>query len=168
MGKRFFKHSLINPITNVNILNERYEYCEKFIYNNTYIEVRKILSKICDLERFFKKIILKTLQPPEFVLIISSLLNLDEIFNILLKNNMELSDFSWSNQEQDLLINLINDLSEKLIYSEMEKVNLSQISKNIFKEGIYAEIDDIQKEFKRIQKDKKKQGVSKQELCTSR
>jgi DNA mismatch repair protein MutS len=147
MGKRFFKHSLINPITNVNILNERYEYCEKFIYNNTYIEVRKILSKICDLERFFKKIILKTLQPPEFVLIISSLLNLDEIFNILLKNNMELSDFSWSNQEQDLLINLINDLSEKLIYSEMEKVNLSQISKNIFKEGIYAEIDDIQKEL---------------------
>ena len=60
---------------------------------------------------------------------------------------MELSDFSWSNQEQDLLINLINDLSEKLIYSEMEKVNLSQISKNIFKEGIYAEIDDIQKEL---------------------
>ena len=29
----------------------------------------------------------------------------------------------------------------------MEKVNLSQISKNIFKEGIYAEIDDIQKEL---------------------
>ena len=147
MGKRFFKHSLINPITNYNLLNERYEYCEKFINNNLYLDVRKILSKICDLERFFKKIILKSLQPPEFVLVINSLSNLNDLIDLLLKNNFELEKFSLKNEEQDLLINLIDEFNEKLNYVEMEKVNLTQISKNFFKEGINTDIDNIQKEL---------------------
>lgn len=147
MGRRFFKHSLINPITNCNLLKEKYEYCEKFIHNNQYIEGRKILSKICDLERFFKKIILKTLQPPELVLVINSLINLNELFNLMSKNNFDLEKFSWFIEDQDLLINLIDDFNQKLNYVEMEKVNLTQISKNIFKEGFCIDIDNIQKEL---------------------
>ena len=147
MGKRYFRQCLINPLTNINIIKERYDFCEKFMNNNLYIEVRKILSKIFDLERFFKKIILKTLQPPEFVNIISSLKSLNELCDNLFKNNIDLNKFSFTDENQDLLIKLINDLDEKLNYIEMEKVNLNQISKNLFKENIHLEIDILQKEL---------------------
>ena len=145
MGKRYFRQCLINPLTNIKIIKERYDFCEKFMTNNLYIEVRKILSKISDLERFFKKIILKTLQPPEFVIVMTSLTSLNELCDILSKNNIDLDNFSWQNDNQDLLINLINDLNDKMNYTEMEKVNLNQISKNLFKENIHIEIDKIQK-----------------------
>jgi DNA mismatch repair protein MutS len=147
MGKRYFRQCLINPVTNINIIKERYDFCEKFINKNLYIEVMKILSKISDLERFFKKIILKTLQPPEFVIVITSLKSLNELCDILFINNIDLVKFSWTDENQDLLINLINDLNEKLNYIEMEKVNLNQISKNLFKENIHLEIDILQKEL---------------------
>lgn len=147
MGKRYFRQCLINPVTNINIIKERYDFCEKFINNNLYVEVMKILSKISDLERFFKKIILKTLQPPEFVIVITSLKSLNELCDLLFINNIDLNKFSWTDENQDLLINMINDLNEKLNYIEMEKVNLNQISKNLFKENIHLEIDILQKEL---------------------
>lgn len=147
MGKRYFRQCLINPLNNINIIKERYDFCEKFMNNNLYIEIRKILSKISDLERFFKKIILKTLQPPEFVIVIYSLKSLNELCDNLFKNNIDLNKFSLSCDNQDLLINLINDLDEKLNYIEMEKVNLNQITKNLFKENIHVEIDILQTEL---------------------
>jgi DNA mismatch repair protein MutS len=147
MGKRFFKQSLINPLTSVKIINERYLYCEKFIKKNLYIEVRKILSKICDLERFFKKIILNTLQPPELVNVLISLKSLIELYNIITVNNLELNSLSWSNEKQDMLNNLLEEYYKKLNFIEMEKVNLNQISKNLFKENIYPEIDDLQSQL---------------------
>ena len=147
IGKRFFTHSLVNPLTNIGLIQERYSYCEKFINNSLYNDVRKILSKISDIERLFKKIILKTLQPPEFVIIISSLINIIELYNTLIKNNIEITNLSWSDNKQCILNNLVNYYKDKLKFDEMEKVNVSQISKNLFKEDIYPEIDNIQKEL---------------------
>ena len=147
MGKRFFRQCLINPLTNVKILEERYQYCDKFINNDLYLEVRKILCKISDLERFFKKIILKTLQPPELVMVVTSLQTVNELYITLNTHNIDIKNLSWSSDNQELLNTLINEYNQKLNYIEMEKVNINQICKNLFKENIFPEIDNIQKDL---------------------
>ena len=73
IGKRYFKQCLINPLTNVDSIQQRYDHTEYFIKDSFYTQIRVFLSRISDLDRLFKRLIMKTLQPSEFTLINTSL-----------------------------------------------------------------------------------------------
>ena len=137
IGKRFFKQCLINPLTDPNKINERYEQCDMFIKNDLYKEVRIHLSKISDIERLYKRIILGTLQPSEFVSIHNSL----EALTILCKYNFK--NMNWTTDNQSCLEDFMIYYKKKFDLSEMEKVNLIQINKNIFNKGIHPELDSM-------------------------
>lgn len=141
IGKRFFKQCLINPLTDPIKINERYDQCEMFIKNDLYKEIRVHLSKISDIEKLYKRIILGSLQPSEFVNIHHSL----EAFLFLTKY------MNWTVHNQTCLEEFMNYYKTKFNLSEMEKVNLVQISKNIFNKDIYPELDSLENEISSLE-----------------
>ena len=142
MGKRFFKKALINPLINTQKIKKRYDMIDFFIKDNLYEVIRPFLSKISDLERLFKRLIIKNLQPCEFTMIDSSLLPMVEIFKILKEKNFKLKDVN--NEELNKFMNYYNS---KFNLEEMEKVNINQITKNIFNKNIFPELDKLEKEI---------------------
>jgi DNA mismatch repair protein MutS len=147
IGKRYFKHCLINPLTNINKIEERYNQIEYFTKNNIYKEVIPYLCKISDLEKLFKKIILQNLQPQQMNLIYNSLLSLQQMFIVLNNNNCDFEKLNWSIESQDKLCILIEYFIDKFNLEEMEKVNLTNINRNLFNKSIYPELDNLENEL---------------------
>ena len=147
VGKRYFKQCLTNPLVNTNKIQLRYTYIEYFIKDYFYEKIRTNLSKISDIERLFKRLIIKTLQPSEFGNVNNSLMSLKDIIELLTKNTCDFKNLRWEDENTSSLLNFINYYENKFDFHEMEKVNLNQITKNIFKEGVFQEIDDIQKKL---------------------
>jgi DNA mismatch repair protein MutS len=147
IGKRYFKHCLINPLIDFEKIKERYEQCDFFIKNDFYAKILPLLGKVCDLERLFKRILMKTIQPSEISNIYHSFTSLKEIYNILNNNNCNFNKLSWSLENQNILEEIISYFENKFNITEIEKVNLTQISKNIFNKGIYSELDIMENEL---------------------
>ena len=126
MGKRFFKKALINPLINIEKIKKRYDMIDFFIKDNLYEVIRPLLSKISDLERLFKRLIIKNLQPCEFIMIDSSLLPMVEILNILKEKNFKLKDVKC-----DELNKFINYYNSKFNLEQMEKVNLKMFFQSL-------------------------------------
>jgi DNA mismatch repair protein MutS len=138
MGKRYFIQSIINPLTSIEKIIERYDLCDFFIQDDLCDKVRVILCKIQDIDYFFKKISIKTLQPPELKNLYNSLESTYSLFT-LIKTTTSL--FHWSTEKQKSLNDLLNYIGKSYNFEEMEKVNTSQITKNIFKKGKYENLD---------------------------
>ena len=147
IGKRYFKHCLLNPLTNINIIKERYDITEYFIQNNFYDDCIPILSNISDLERIFKRFITISLQPFHFLSINKSVLSVQELYKILINNNCNLTKICWSDINQNKLNSFVEYINNKFNFNEMDKVIINQINKNIFNIGIYPEIDEMEKQI---------------------
>jgi len=154
IGKRYFEKCLLNPLTNVEDINDKYENIELMMLKNNsdnndnfiFETLRKKLKDFCDLERFFRKIFLLKLQPQEFINIYNSLklyldifkdiskfVKIDERFNKLTKLNNIIE-----------IIDLIKFLENNLNLDKIEEYNYDNINGHIFKKGVYKEIDDLQ------------------------
>ena len=147
IGKRFFKQCLVNPLTNAEKIRERYDMNDFFISDDFYNHIRQLLGNISDLERLFKRLIMKTLQPCEFVMINTSLTSFCEMFKILDDKKCNFSNLNWNLEKQLYLIKWIEYYQNLFNLNNMSSVNLLQITKNIFNHGIYPEIDKMQEEL---------------------
>lgn len=67
LGKRLLKERLLNPLTSVKKINNRYNEIEKLLKDNKYKNVEIMLKKIKDLDRLHRKLSLKKLNPCEFI-----------------------------------------------------------------------------------------------------
>ena len=66
MGSRLLRDKLLNPVFDINYLNEEYNLTE-YVLNNykQFLHIRKKLWELKDIERLERKIILKKIQPVE-------------------------------------------------------------------------------------------------------
>ena len=147
IGKRFFKESLLNPLTDIKNIEKRYLLCESFIENDIYIKTRELLCNISDLEKIFKKIIIKTIEPRQILQIHKSLHSLKELYFELKNNNFDFSKLNWNNDFQNNLLEFINFCENKFYLINLENTNINQISKNIFNKNVHPEIDNLEKEI---------------------
>lgn len=147
IGKRYFKHCLINPLTNVSKIKKRYNQTDYFIKNNLYKEVIPYLEKIYDLEKLFKKMILQNLQPSQMIFIYNSLLSLQQLYIILNNNKCNFKELNWSIESYNSLTELIEYFNTKFNLEEMEKVNLININRNLFNIDVYPKIDILEREL---------------------
>jgi len=151
MGKRLLKHRIMNPITNINILNKRYELIDLLMNSDKLLYIEKILNEIIDLERLHRKISLQMLHPYEFLNLSYSYENIKKLF-IIFKESYDLSLFNIS-------INTINEFNTFITYfenlfiiNEMGKYGLLNIGNSFFKKGNYLNIDEIQNNIDEINK----------------
>jgi len=152
IGKRYFRKCLINPLTNINLINERYDECQFYINDKFYENVRKYLSGVSDFERLHKRIIMKTLQPPEMNSIYNSFQNVYNLFVILKNKNANFKNYGISSSERfENNLQGMNDYLTRFELSECEKVNLNQIVRNLFKKEIYEELDEMQNEINKLE-----------------
>jgi DNA mismatch repair protein MutS len=142
IGKRYFKQAITNPLTNSVCIQKRYDMCDYFIKGDFYKTCRILLSQVSDIERLFKRISTKTIQPPQFLFIHKSVKAVQLLTKELINNN---SNFKLLNQ--DKLDEFILYLEKQFNLDEMEKVNINQVSKNIFNKEIYNDLDKMQKDI---------------------
>ena len=147
MGKRYFKHCLLNPLINVGQIQKRYDVCEYFIKNGTYETIREYLSKISDLDRLFKKIQVVDIEPSRFLSIDKSLDAVFVLIESLFMNKFDFDIVTWDKTKTDKLKEFIVYYKTRLNFEEMDKVNSFQITKNIFKQDIHPTLDQMQHEI---------------------
>ena len=148
-GKRLLKERLLNPICDREILEHRYTLIEKLLPECELFE--SDLKQIYDLERILRRVKLKKLHPLELTYIHHSLVSILKLFKHANRYGID-TDEKLQNQSKELL----NMLSESFDIDMCAKFNIEQINDNIFKEGIYPEIDRVvqeqKKEFDKLEK----------------
>lgn len=136
-GKRKFWDWLINPIIDINIINNRYNCIDFFIKDKLYVDVRKHLKLLCDIQKYLRKISLEKIYPNEWITLINSFENINKIFEIIKSiETLEINkNISYSQEILEYIINILN-IEECNKYS-----NLNEIKTNIFKPEINKELD---------------------------
>ena len=152
-GSRYFKEKLLAPMINIKKINQSYDDIEKLLNNNSYIKVRKYLANIGDLERFKRKLLLNKIAPQDWVSFNESMESCIGIYNIL--NDYE--DCVKNDKETIISIvnTIINSYKDILDLDNASKYNLVDKNNwgNIFKEGVYEDIDNNVKESKKAYRD---------------
>ena len=142
LGKRYLKDMLLNPINDISLLEQRYDYIEVLQNNELRNSIVEQLKSIVDIERLHRKITLKCIQPADFIGLIMSYNNIKNIIEIA--NNMSLKDLV-PNQETLAIFEEYKDLlNETLNLDIIGKFHLDKITCNFFNEGKYETIDKIQ------------------------
>ena len=91
MGKRLLKSRLLSPTFNEKILNNRYDSIENLIKDNNYIKYQNCLKYIGDIEKKYRKLVLRRLHPYEFARLSESFENIIKLLE--LDNNIMLIEF---------------------------------------------------------------------------
>ena len=73
MGKRRFIHQLNNPITNEDLLNESYNITDHLLTSKTWELYRSHVSNIKDIEKFYRRLVLKRITPKDLSILVEDL-----------------------------------------------------------------------------------------------
>lgn len=160
-GTRLLKHRLLNPITSIHDLNNRYDCLEQMMNgtkgNGSIDTIRSKLKSLPDMERLCRKWKLSMLSMAEWYMHFSGCVLLSDIMNEV--RNHDLGDYDMTCQNG--LIEFIDRFHSTYIHDCLEK-NGCQGYENIFKKGIQCDIDALQEEAESIIEKHKQKAV---ELC---
>ena len=140
MGRRLFKERLLYPSINPLIINQRYDFIDKFRKEDFYEKIQSSLKKVSDLEKSLRKMGLGLLDPPDFF---SDSLSFEYVNNVL----------SILDEERNIIdcfdSDIINTFRE--FYNECKSIfifhNLSQSSnlqRSILHKGIHTDLDSYE------------------------
>jgi DNA mismatch repair protein MutS len=131
-GSRLFKERLLNPIININAINARLEKIDTILQCTDDISIiRKILSKIIDLDRACRKITIVRFHPMDWVGFYNSLEKIAELFNI--KKTL-----------YNLEIKSLEAITTTINIEEASKYLINDIKTSIFVQGYCHDIDKMQ------------------------
>ena len=161
LGKRYLKYNIHNPLTDINIINKRYDLIDEFIKKDCINKTEKLLNEIIDIERMHRKMSIEKLHPYEFLNLHYTYQNIDNIINNI-QNEIKLEDYYFSQNKYDEFKEYINYYQTNLEINECGKYSLQNIYGSFFKKGIYEDIDKIQQNIDNIYKffDKKMKELS--------
>ena len=143
IGRRLCKNRLLYPITNCNILKQRYDMIEKFQKNTLYETIKPNLKKILDVEKLHRRMGLSICSPYEFFSIHTSYTYLIKCIECINSPLPEVTE-KYKNTIQKL-DKFINDYQNIFILDELEKYSLTNMNSSVFQLGIHQNLDDLQK-----------------------
>lgn len=168
MGHRYLKYNLLNPITNINILQSRYDNINVLICarqdlqnintntntgTNNIDKLDTYLSNIKDIERLIRRLKLEILQPYNLYYLMTSLINVREILNI----DTIAQILSYKADELNNIITILSVfINEYLtIFNEQELLNNDNSKNNtngtnFFNKGYDNDVDNIQQNIDNI------------------
>lgn len=145
MGRRYLKEILSMPLLSKTDLDQYYLYTSEIIKDD-YRKYEEKLSGILDLDRLLKKLSIGRLHPYE---LLSFKESYDEVISILeiISKNKKFNGILPPNKKIDSLKGFIEDFNNIFNEDEMHKFMLNDISRSIFKEGVYEDIDELQEKI---------------------
>lgn len=143
IGKRLFKELFLNPIINIDILENRYDCVDFMLDNNTYETVTSIMNNIYDIERLNRKINMYIINPCELWNLFISLDSMLKILDIITNSPILNNDDSFIKKTKDIILFLNNHLD----LQEIQKYNIDNITNSFFIKGKYGNIDKLQDEL---------------------
>lgn len=152
MGKRYLRNMLLNPITNVQKLNQYYQWTEMIdtmiIDNNPMLDmIEQYIKHIPDLERYHRKLFLGTIKPIELCTLFRGYSNIIQLLRIIIstKNNIRgiLPNKKYVKEFGECceLINT-NIIMDKLEKCKVIDRNI-EFDESFFVEGYHSDVDDL-------------------------
>ncbi len=135
-GKRLLKERLLSPIVDKEILEARYDLSQKLMENSNKYDTH--LKNIYDLERILRRLKLQKLHPVELTYISMSLYAISNLLKDAKKDNIEYNKKLDDDIEEFLLY-----LNKTFDLTICAKFRIEQIDDNIFKSGVYPNIDTL-------------------------
>lgn len=151
MGRRLLKYRIMNPMTNIDELERRYEQIEKIQSLGIYSEIEKHLNEINDMERMHRKMEIGTLHPYEF----GQLCVMYDKVNELVEYLNTIEDFGWEELQIDenifeRLKEYKNEYNKIFDIEEIKKHGLTSILGSFFNKGVDENIDKNQNDIYKI------------------
>ncbi|WP_456434112.1 MutS N-terminal domain-containing protein, partial [Nitratifractor sp.] len=135
-GKRLLRERLLNPICDIETLNERYDLSEKVAPFAEKFTTH--LKEIYDLERLLRRIKLGRLHPVELTYVAMSLTGIEALMGLCREAGIEI--------ESELLATVkefSRMLRETFDLEACARYRLDQIGENLFRRGVYPAIDEL-------------------------
>jgi len=147
IGKRALKDTLLNPITDVKTLKSIYRSIEYMKDNVLLNEIIPCLKGTPDLERLFKKVYSKRLNPCEWPTVMMGLERVINLIGILSKDK----NLNFLSERSIKNINSVYAfIKNRLNLNECSKYILDTIDGMLFKQGIYGEVDLSYRDYKNV------------------
>lgn len=144
MGKRMLKQRLCAPYTDVKIIQSYYDLTEKILELKLWENVRGYLKEISDLDKLFRKMSIKYIQPYELYSIYKSLQNVVRIIEILIKSDFKSDLLSMLSKLQIKNLQLaLNQIENKFNIEILKISNLIEIKQSFYLEKTYNDIDQL-------------------------
>jgi DNA mismatch repair protein MutS len=142
IGKRELKNRLLNPITNIEELQRRYNLVENMFdkidrYENS-------LSNILDIEKYHRKLSLKILLPREYAKISYTYQNILDIIKLYETDFMPLFGIDIDYNDIEKYKKYFAEYKQIFNVDVMIKYGIKHIEESFFNLGIHTDIDDIQ------------------------
>ena len=145
MGKRYLKNRLCNPYTNYDTIQNYYDLTEKMITNGKSDNIRLLLKSVYDLQKLFRKLVIKYITPNELYKVYVSLKNTLEIIELLNETNMKLDvEKLFNNKNNKRLKECISYLEKTFYIENFHQITLNDLTNSIYKRDIYQDIDELQ------------------------
>jgi DNA mismatch repair protein MutS len=145
MGKRYLKNRLCNPYTNYDTIQNYYDLTEKMIENGKTDNVRLLLKSVYDLQKLFRKLVIKYITPSELYKVYISLKNTLEIIVLLNETNIKPDvEKLFNNKNVEMLKESIKYLEDTFYIEKFHQITLTDLTNSIYKRGVYSDIDELQ------------------------
>lgn len=143
LGKRLFRNRLMNPITNIDILNHRYNTTHTFIKLNNKFKttIQSKLKNIIDLKKYNQNIARNNIKYIELYYLYESIIISLEIHDILKDKNID--NLLLDQIHIGKLNKLIEYIEQEINIFRLKEIKNNEISVNIFNKGVCKELDDI-------------------------
>lgn len=144
MGKRDFKNQILNPIINVEKLLNIYDFVD--ILKLDYKTLNNELKNILDIERYHRKLIIGVITPGEFGKLDESYFCILRVLDIIKDKYQGIFEkITEINLDESIefMNNYYNEYNNTYDIFEMKRYNTNDTCINIFKSGIYPDIDGV-------------------------
>jgi DNA mismatch repair protein MutS len=148
MGKRNLKQRLCAPYTNATTINNLYELTDKLVKSDQTDTVRSYLKSIADLDKLFRKIAIKFIQPYELHNIYTSFESIVQIIQNLVKTNLKTDIIKMFDKKDIILFNqCIGWIEETFCVDKLKINNLIEVKESFYNENVHEHIDLVQKKI---------------------
>lgn len=144
MGKRMLKQRLCAPFTDTKTIQSYYDLTEQMLSLKLWEQTRSHLKEISDLDKLFRKLSIKFIQPYELYSIYNSMGNIVKIIELLSKSEFKKELYNmFSKSKIKQFISSINQIENKFDIEILKVSNLVEVKKSFYLRGIYPDIDTI-------------------------
>lgn len=138
MGTRLLRQWVVRPLTQLSVIQCRQEVVKEFVNQvGTRMSIRGHLKSIKDLERLNSRIALGVANPRDLMSLSQSLGNLPIIQQLLSSFQSDFMKTMYAGWDS------LTDVSSWISDSLMENLPFSAKEGGIFREGLYAELDEL-------------------------